>query len=104
MDENPADALYQAGLETAVKTASNTWTVLVMTYVQKESATKTEVTAEDTEDEENAATSEDVDQRKSKEEISYKPKELLSTEEGIVGFKIWQEQAKTFFLMSGHNK
>ena len=81
------------------------WNALIAPYVEAQSGAKKKEAAEAEDDDVIISVVTNAnEERKSKEEASYKPKDLLCGEDAMVGYEIWEESARTYFMMSGHDK
>ena len=45
-----------------------------------------------------------AEKKKYRDEAIYRPKQVLSSEDGIAFYRIWRDQATTYFKMSGHTE
>ena len=99
------------GLDTAVKDYDKRimdrvgeWNTLVVPYVEAQSGAKKEAAEAEDDDLIIIVITNEGEERKSKEEASYKPKDLLCSEDAMIGYEIWEESARTYFMMSGQDK
>ena len=111
MGEDADDDAYLHGLDSAVKDYDKRitdrvgeWNTLVAPYVEAQSGAKKEVAEAEDDDLIIIVITNEGEERKSKEEASYKPKDLLCSEDAMIGYEIWEESARTYFMMSGQDR
>ena len=93
------------------KTAVEEWTRITTDYADEQWRLETppaqthtvpqEVVNTENGDEEDRLSSA-AEKKKYRDEAIYRPKQALSSEDGVAFFRIWRDQTKTYFKLSGH--
>ena len=114
--ESDVDKTYEAGFDLFIKdnkevskTAAEQWATITTEYAEEQWAKEVpppppapqEVILDVADSEESSSAAE---KKKYRDEAIYRPKQVLSSEDGIAFYRIWRDQATTYFKLSGHTE